>query len=243
MGNNADLSALTWPDVAADLVVVALGSCEQHGPHLPLSTDTQISAAVAERIVARAGATGIRAVLAPPVPYGASGEHEGFPGTVSIGTDALARVIVELGRSVSNWAARVVLVNGHGGNVDALRSAVPQLRSERRDVAWLPCGVAGGEAAQDLHAGLSETSLMLVSNPVQVHMERAERGDTRPSAHLLPLLRAHGVRAVAPNGVLGDPSAAQQDHGRRLWHAIHTQAWQRIESAEPDAAGMLTMPV
>ncbi len=106
-------------------LVVPVGSTEQHGPHLPLDTDTRIAVAVARGIVARlSGRAGPPWLAAPPIAYGASGEHEGFAGTVSIGTAALTRLLVEFGRSASGWATRLVFVNGHGGNVEALVDAV-----------------------------------------------------------------------------------------------------------------------
>lgn len=203
------LGQARWPELGErPTVVVPLGSVEQHGPHLPLATDTAVAAAVA------AGLADARPdlLLAPAVPYGASGEHEGFPGTVSIGTDALRTLLVELGRSAGRWADRLLVVNGHGGNLDALRSAVPLLRAEGRDVAWFPCGVRGGDA----HAGRTETSLVLHVEPSAVRVELAEAGETAPIAALLPRLRAGGVAAVSPNGVLGDPAGASADEGARL---------------------------
>ena len=92
-----------------------LGSCEQHGPHLPLGTDTIIATALADRLAARCPDI----VVAPALAISASGEHAGFPGTLSIGTDTTAAVLVELARS-ADWAAGIVLVNGHGGNADAV---------------------------------------------------------------------------------------------------------------------------
>src|SRR5687768_13652656 len=137
-----------------------------------MSTDTSVACAVAEAAI---GAfTG--ALIAPALAYGASGEHEGFPGTISIGTEALTGLLVEYGRSASRWAGRLLLVNGHGGNLDALRAAVPLLRSEGRDVAWFPCGMPGGDA----HAGRTETSLMLHVEPDAVRAGRAVAGVTTP---------------------------------------------------------------
>ncbi|MEI4273698.1 mycofactocin biosynthesis peptidyl-dipeptidase MftE [Klenkia sp. LSe6-5] len=189
-------------------LVVPLGSVEQHGPHLPLATDTAVAAAAAAGLVARHP----EMLLAPAVPYGASGEHEGFPGTVSIGTEALWTLLVELGRSAGRWAGRLLVVNGHGGNLDALRSAIPLLRHEGRDAAWFPCGVRGGDA----HAGRTETSLMLHVEPAAVRTELAEAGETAPIAELLPRLQAGGVAAVSPNGVLGDPAGASAEEGARM---------------------------
>jgi len=203
------LAGATWPEIPADpLLVIPLGSVEQHGHHLPLGTDTSVACAVA---AAAAGALD-GSLLAPALAYGASGEHEGFPGTVSIGTAALTGLLVEYGRSAGRWARRLLLVNGHGGNLDALRSAVPRLRSEGRDVAWFACGSPGGDA----HAGRTETSLMLHVEPEGVLGSRAVAGETTPIGALLPRLRAEGVRAVSPTGVLGDPAGASAEEGRAL---------------------------
>ena len=77
--------------------------------------------------------------VTPPLAFGSSGEHQSFPGTISIGTTVLHQVVVELVRSARTWAERVVLVNAHGGNTTALTRAVTQLTAEGHDVGWLPC--------------------------------------------------------------------------------------------------------
>jgi len=200
------LATATWPDLpASPLVVVPLGSVEQHGHHLPLSTDTVVAVAVAEAVAPALDG----ALLAPAIPYGASGEHEGFPGTISLGTEALTGLLVEYGRSACRWAARLLIVNGHGGNLDALRAAGRLLRTEGRDVAWFSCGTPDGDA----HAGRTETSLMLHVEPEGVLGDRAVAGEAEPIASLLPRLRAEGVRSVSPTGVLGDPAGATAEEG------------------------------
>ena len=93
--------------------------------------------------------------------------------------------------------------------------AVPLLRSEGRDVAWFPCGVAGGDA----HAGRTETSLMLHVEPERVVQDRTA-GVTTPIGELLPRLRAEGVRAVSPTGVLGDPAGASAEEGAVLLEGL-----------------------
>ncbi|MFC5065578.1 mycofactocin biosynthesis peptidyl-dipeptidase MftE [Actinomycetospora atypica] len=183
-----------------DLLLVPVGAIEQHGPHLPLGTDTTVATTVAGRL-------GLP--VTPPIAFGASGEHEGFPGTVSIGTETLAAVLVETGRSACRWARRLCFVNGHGGNVPALVSAVTLLRHEGRDVAWHSCGLPGA----DLHAGRHETSLMLALAPDDVRPDLAEPGNTAPLAELMPAIRAGSVRDVSPNGVLGDPAGASAGEG------------------------------
>jgi mycofactocin system creatininase family protein len=174
-------------------------------------------------------------LLAPALAYGASGEHEGFPGTISIGTEALTGLLVEYGRSACRWAGRVLIVNGHGGNLDALRNAVPLLRSEGRDVAWFPCAVPDGDA----HAGRTETSLMLHVEPEGVRSDDATAGETRPIGTLLPRLRAAGVRAVSPNGVLGDPAGASPEEGADLLNGLVERAVAAASGWRVDTIGRL----
>lgn len=207
------LGERTWGGVAADrpVVLVPVGSCEQHGPHLPLDTDTRIAAAVAAGAAARLAVT----CVGPSVTVGASGEHAGFAGTLSIGVEALTTVLIELGRS-ADWSAGLVLVNGHGGNVAAVRRAIEVLTGEgRRALAW-SAAVPGGDA----HAGRTETSLLLALAPDLVDLGAAEPGRTEPLATLLPALRTEGVRSVSPNGVLGDPAGASAAEGRALLDAL-----------------------
>lgn len=208
------LASATWTDLVGvaerATLLLPLGSTEQHGPHLPLSTDTLVAVAVAEALADRRGDV----VLAPAIPYGSSGEHAGFPGTLSIGQDALQLLLLELVRSADAFGS-VVIVSGHGGNAEPVARAVARLRDEGRRVrAWSPSG------AVDLHAGRTETSLLLALAPATVRQARAEAGDPRPLRELLPLLREGGVASVSPNGVLGDPAGASADEGRALLDAL-----------------------
>jgi creatinine amidohydrolase len=226
------LADAVWPELPeGPLLVVPLGSVEQHGPHLPLTTDTVIADAVARAAVPALDG----ALLAPALAYGASGEHEGFPGTISIGTAALTGLLVEYGRSACRWAGRLLVVNGHGGNLDALRAAVPQLRSEGRDVAWFPCAVPGGDA----HAGRTETSLMLHVEPTVPMGRRAVAGVTTPLGELLPRLRAEGVRAVSPTGILGDPAGASAQEGAELLDGLVARLVVAAGTWRVDPAGRL----
>ncbi len=211
------LADVTWPDVDAALrsdelvLVVPLGSTEQHGPHLPFTTDAELAVVLAARLERVRPSV----VVAPVLPYGSSGEHQGFPGTLSIGQEVLERVVVELVRSADAFAA-VVLVSAHAGNAEPLARAVRLLRAEGRTVcAWLPSG------GTDAHAGRDETSMMLHVDPARVRLDAAEAGARAPIEALMPRLRESGVRAVAPNGVLGDPDGATADEGaRRLDHHL-----------------------
>ncbi len=194
---------------AADGAVLAvpLGSTEQHGPHLPLSTDTDI----ASRCAAGWPRARSDVLVAPAVAYGSSGEHAGFAGTLSIGQAALETLLVELGRSASDTFARLIFVSAHGGNAEPVTRAVDRLRAESRDVVLHQPRWTG-----DPHAGRPETAMQLALAPERVHMDAAVAGDTRPLAEIWPLLRAGGVQAVTSTGVLGDPRAATADEGSRL---------------------------
>jgi mycofactocin system creatininase family protein len=224
------LATLTWVDAEQQIaegavLLVPLGSTEQHGPHLPIGTDTDIAVAVASSAAARLR----QAVVAPPVAYGSSGEHQSFPGTLSIGSTATQQLLVELGRSAGEAFARIVFVSTHGGNAEPVRRAVAELRSEGRDVrAW------GPQWKGDAHAGRTETSLMLVIAPELVRLGAAEAGDTRPLDEMLPELRTGGVRSVSPNGVLGDPTDATPKEGRDLLQAAVDQLVAFVRRPGPD---------
>jgi creatinine amidohydrolase len=206
------LATLTSPEVAeraaaGAVLAVPVGSTEQHGPHLPLATDADLAVALCAQLGTR-----LDVVVAPLVPYGSSGEHEGFAGTISIGQEATELLLTELGRSATRTFSRVLLVSTHGGNTEAVRRAVARLRAESRDVSvWLPRWTG------DAHAGRAETSLQLALAPGTVRLERAEAGNTTPIAELMPALRASAVKGVSPNGVLGDPDGASAAEGTTMF--------------------------
>ena len=205
-------SSPTWPEVPRNAcVVIPVGSFEQHGPHLPLDTDTQIAAHLCT--IAAHGINPV--VIAPPLSITASGEHAGFPGTMSIGTEALTTVIVELVRSC-DWAMGVILVHGHGGNLAAVQRATTLLHSEQRNIAsWWP-RIQGADA----HAGHTETSLMLAINPQLVRLEKLDIGNVQPMSELQHDLQTQGVKAVSENGILGNASTATAEHGEEMLAAL-----------------------
>lgn len=200
------LGECRWTDLvggAPPIVAVPVGSCEQHGPHLPLDTDTRVADALARRLAA----TRDDVLVAPPLTITASGEHADFPGTLSIGLDVTRSMLVELVRS-ADWARGVLFVNGHGGNREAVDRAVDVCRSEGRSVDAFWGRVDGG----DLHAGHTETSIMLCLDPDLVDIAVSHRGPV-PT---IDELRRSGVRALSPSGVLGDPTGASADDGERI---------------------------
>jgi mycofactocin precursor peptide peptidase len=121
-GRSPYLADLTWPEVrdqvqAGAFLAVPLGATEQHGPHLPLSTDADIAMALSQRLAAARRDV----LIAPPLAYGSSGEHAGFAGTLSVGQDAVELVVLELGRSAAETFPRVLFVSAHGGNSEPVR--------------------------------------------------------------------------------------------------------------------------
>lgn len=235
MTGPSTLGQCSWPDLDGKVItlVVPLGSVEQHGPHLPLDTDTRIAAAVADVVCERFVAEDV--LRAPDLNYGASGEHEGFAGTISIGHDALRGMLIEYGRSACRWARRIVFVNGHGGNTRTLIDAVTRLRYEGRDAAWFPCAFPGADA----HAGFTETSVLLHVSPSMVDTARAVAGNREPVGALLGAMREGGVGAVSPNGVLGDPTEATADEGRRLVTEVTDRLGEALVSWQVDELGRL----
>ncbi|QIZ37965.1 hypothetical protein FDZ84_29595 [Saccharopolyspora sp. ASAGF58] len=138
-------------------------------------------------------------------------------------------MLTELVRSADAFAG-VILVNAHGGNLQPLQAVLRTLRSEgRRIYAWMPSG-----ANTDSHAGHTETSVMLHLQPDHVETALMRKGNTTPLPELIDRLRADGVAAVSPDGVLGDPTHASADQGATIlerWTEQLTTAvekWSRI---------------
>ena len=227
------LAEITWPDVAeavedeATTVILPLGATEQHGPHLPLGTDTIRATALAERLAERLPGS----LVAPTLPFGCSDEHSGFPGLLGLDAETLARIVLNLARRLVSWGVRrLVLLSAHGGNGEALDLALTLLRQELPDlqvqtndhletIAQTVSEVARTDGisanALGLHAGEGETSEMLHLRPELVSMHRFMPGFTGDMEAVLDELRKGGLRAVTKNGVLGDPTHAAAGRGAR----------------------------
>lgn len=214
-------------------ILIPLGSFEQHGPHLPHSVDTLVATAVATRVAdalnaARGTSTwSVTEALA----FGESGEHEGFPETVSLPTDTLVTVLTSLANSAGRNGDVVILINAHGGNLQALSQAGRWWAESDQKVFWVPCSpgpALPGEPPHDAHAGHTETSMMLHLHPDLVDMSRARKGNTTPVVHLMEAMRTAGVKAVSDNGVLGDPSTASATLGERYLREMVSGVIRRI---------------
>ncbi len=227
-----ELGQATWGEVAATgghaIVAIPVGSLEQHGPHLPLDTDTRIAVALAEALARRRPDVAV----APALAYGASGEHAAFPGTLLVDHHVLAGLVVELVRSARSAFGGVVFVSAHGGNAEGLALAEGRCRDDGDAVLFWRAHGQGGDA----HAGRTETSLMLAIDPSLVRLHLAEAGCTEPIAAIMPRLRAEGVRPISSNGVLGDPAGASANEGRQLLAVLAEDLTAAVTARWPDGA-------
>lgn len=227
------LADMTWPDVAAAVadaaktVILPLGATEQHGPHLPLGTDTFRATAQAHLLAESMP----DALVAPTLPIGCSDEHHGFAGLLSLDHDTLSDMIVDCARRMVGWGVcRLIILTAHGGNTRALESAsariaesLPELTvvvlgcQETLSDAVLSVATAEGVPADAVgfHGGEGETSEMLSIRPDLVRMERATPGAGGSLEDLMPELQRSGVKSVSPTGTLGNACWADAARGAR----------------------------
>jgi creatinine amidohydrolase len=218
------LAETTWTeaDAEADVALLPVGSTEQHGPHAPLGTDTLAAEAVAAR---GAEAYDGEAVVAPAVPVGVSEEHRHFAGTLWVSPDTFRAYVRETVESLAHhgWN-RVVVINGHGGNVDALRELSARLT--RDGVAYTVPFTWFDGVETDLemgHAGPMETSLLLATRPELVREGRLDEAATDGAARwgewAAGVNLAYDSAEFASNGVVGDPREASEQQGEDLLEA------------------------
>ena len=217
----------TWPEVAAHVsatsgvAILPFGALEQHGPQLPLSTDTATAEEVARRL-----ATLLDAVLLPPVHYGETWNNAGYPGTVSLSPGTVTAIAKDIGASLVLSGVRVfVIVNGDWGNRAPLALAARELVDEGV-IPALVLDYPGMDAAIDEvresrpaapglnHAEEVETSIMLAIDPSTVHPEHyaAEYPDFPADFGTRPMQ----LHPFSPSGVFGDPSSATAAKGEAI---------------------------
>lgn len=241
---------LTWTDIAAMsdpadvLILQPIGAIEQHGPHLPLVVDSAIATMVLGQALEQLD-TAIPAYSLPPLYYGKSNEHWHFPGTITLSAQTLLAVIKEVAESLYRAGFRkFVLVNAHGGQPQVLEIAARDLHQTYPDLMVFPLGLwsvpncAGAlfselELTLGIHAGASETSLMLALLPDQVRMDQAqaEYPQNLPDNSLLTmegaLPFAWVTRDLSSSGVLGDPTGSTAAQGHQLLDSL-VAGWVRV---------------
>jgi creatinine amidohydrolase len=240
------LPYLSWteinalPDRENTVIVLPVGAIEQHGPHLPCAVDSVISAGVMGKALEKLPAE-VRAFGLAPITYGKSDEHLHFPGTMTLTGPTLLAMVQEIGESVYRAGFRkLVFANGHGGQPQVLEMAARELRLRHGDFVIVPFHVsrlpnASGkfiseqEKKQSMHAGHSETALLMALAPHTVHMERAVKNfppvfpskmlsqDGRPAC-------AWTARDFGPSGVIGDPFGATPEQGEEILDTL-SNSW------------------
>lgn len=208
------------------IVLLPLGSFEQHGPHLPRETDTIIVDSVIAQALRDIQVSADLFLVAPTIAISASDEHAGFLGTLSTGTEPLVQSVVAICRSAS-WAHGVCIVNGHGGNADALERISSALTYEK--IKYSIWSLPSYDGA-DMHAGHTETSVMLHVAPEKVQTDRIERGTIGDASELVTQMRTVGVAGVSNNGVLGDPTTATKEHGIAVMNLYSTSLASHLAS-------------
>lgn len=228
------LGELTWPQAGrrlreVDIALLPVGAIEQHGLHLPLDIDAWDAAWQCEQVALRCSEP--RPLVLPLIPFGVSYHHEDFPGTISLSPDTLSKVVYEIGMAAArNGIRKLVIVNGHGGNVPALQFAAQMINRDAHIFTMVEsgetCDTEIGKLIQtesDAHAGEFETSTALATRPHLVFMEHARREVPRFSSRFLDFAGDVSVewyvrtKRISDSGTLGDPTLATADKGRAIW--------------------------
>jgi len=238
MVNKILLSEMSWVETQKALesgvntVVFAVGSNEQHGPHLPTSTDSLIGEVLAYKVAKKLG----NALQAPTINVGCSQHHMAFPGTITLKPETLKGLIRDYCVSLAKHGFKnIVILPSHGGNFEAVREEVEELRQSLRDVKIIAYtelegllkflaefsakhGIPASESGA--HAGESETSMVLAIRKDLVNMKRAKEGFVGRFEDKIDLVISQGIKALTKIGVIGDPRKAEAEKGEEyleLW--------------------------
>ncbi len=235
------LEYMTWNEIEEamgngyDTVVIFAGSIEQHGPHLPLATDTILSYALGERVARRLG----KALLAPVIRPGLSEHHMKFKGSITLSKETFKSTVRDILHSLARHGfRRLVVAWAHGGNVPALVEVLPEVAKELPEVeilahtdsiaffkAWIPLAEEKGIDLEHLgvHSGEGETSCMLAYAPELVRWEKAATGflgDLVNPEGAHGKLLAEGLDKITSNGILGDALLADAQRGEQYLESL-----------------------
>jgi creatinine amidohydrolase/Fe(II)-dependent formamide hydrolase-like protein/7-cyano-7-deazaguanine synthase in queuosine biosynthesis len=237
---------LTWPEAQerfqqVDIALLPVGSIEQHGMHLPLDTDAFDAEYLALRVAE--ACSDPKPLVLPNISYGVSYHHDEFKGTVSISNDTLAKLVYDIGISLShNGIKKLVIINGHGGNSPALNYAAQMINRDAHIFVCVDTGETSDvdiyswvETPNDVHAGEIETSTSLAVRPHLVKMDQARREVPEFSSRYLDFTSKRGVlwyaytRKISHSGVMGDPTKANAEKGKRIWEIMITHLVALVE--------------
>lgn len=228
------LGEMTWPEAkevfaGVDVALLPVGAIEQHGPHLPLDTDSFDADFLARKVAAQCSDP--KPIVLPLVPYGVSYHHDEFSGTISVSNEALSRFVYEIGIAAArNGIKKLLIINGHGGNGPTLNFAAQMINRD----AHIFVGVDSGETSDvdidamidtpnDVHAGEIETSTSLANRPNLVKMDLAKKSVPKFSSRYLNFSNQRGIswyaytHRLSRNGTMGDPTKANAEKGQKMW--------------------------
>jgi creatinine amidohydrolase/Fe(II)-dependent formamide hydrolase-like protein/7-cyano-7-deazaguanine synthase in queuosine biosynthesis len=228
------LGELTWPEAQVrfkemDVALLPVGSLEQHGPHLPLDTDAFDAFHLAKEVAS--ACSDPKPIVMPLIPYGVSYHHADFSGTVSLTPKTLSQLVYEVGMSAAqNGVTKLVIINGHGGNIPALQFAAQMINRDAHIFTCVETGetsekdlLALTETPNDVHAGEIETSTTLAVRPHMVRHTKKKKFIPRFSSRYLNFSSKRSVdwyariAKISPTGVLGDPTKASREKGEKMW--------------------------
>lgn len=225
---------MTWPEIESaiekgnDNVIIMAGSIEQHGPHLPIATDTILGYSLAKQVAEKLENT----LVAPIIRPGVSEHHMDFPGTISLSAELFMKLLEEYCQALAKHGfKKLILLSSHGGNFAPIQTVAPKIANVLKndgvkvipvvnlaklievEFEYLKEGGTSPEKA-GVHSGFAETSSMLHESPQLVKMEKAEPGLTERVSPSEVITK--GLKLLSPNGILGDPAGASADIGKRL---------------------------
>ena len=234
---NFILGELTWTEASdrfkeVDIALLPVGALEQHGPHLPLDTDAFDAGYLAEKVAE--ACTNPKPLVLPLISYGVSYHHEDFPGTISINNDTLTKIVYDIGMSAAhNGITKLVIINGHGGNIPSLKFAAQMINRDAHIFTTVDSGDTSDvdleklcETPNDVHAGEIETSTSLAIRPELVNMSKAKKFVPKFSSHYLDFTTNRSVEwfartlKISPTGILGDPTKASAEKGKKMWEVM-----------------------
>ncbi len=230
------LEEMTWEEARdkfkeTDVAILPVGSIEQHGPHLPLSTDSFDAYWIAKQAVKRVNLP--QPVVLSPVNYGIAYHHMAFPGTISLSPETLIAIVYDIGCSLAKWGVKkMLIINGHGGNTPALKCAAQKLTFGKSLYVFIDSGEIAGKERQslvktkdDFHSGEYETSTSLANRENLVQRSKAVKEIPEfPSPFLSGSFPNHvswvfRTDELSKSGVLGDATLASKEKGEELWNA------------------------
>jgi creatinine amidohydrolase/Fe(II)-dependent formamide hydrolase-like protein len=228
------LGELTWPEAKkrfeeVDVALLPVGSVEQHGPHLPLDADAFDAQHLALKVAE--ACKDPKPLVLPLIPYGVSYHHEDFSGTITISPDTLSQLVYEIGMSAArHGVTKLIIINGHGGNSPALHFAAQMINRDAHIFTCVDTGETSdpdiealAETPNDVHAGEIETSTTLAVRPELVRLKSARKFIPRFSSRYLDFTSKRSVgwyarvAKISPSGVLGDPTKASPEKGKKMW--------------------------